>query len=34
MSRTLAYLLCRSLEILVAFSVIEGVRAFDEFLRS
>ncbi len=29
MSRTLAHLLCRSLEILAAVGVIEGVRAFD-----
>jgi len=34
MSRILAYMLCRSLEILVAFGVIESVRAFDVFLRS
>ncbi len=32
MSRILAYMLCRSLEILVAFGVIESVRAFDVYL--
>lgn len=32
MSRTLAHLLCRTLEILVAVGVLEGVRVFGELV--